>query len=167
MGLNEAGAGSRQEMWCAGYHGGFTLAELALALAALAILAALAVPMYASWSERSKRSQAATTIRSVSNELKAFELLNERFPASLAEMGETALRDPWGSPYQYLVLRGAPPAVRGRARKDKNLVPINSDFDLYSVGPDGESLPPLTAKKSQDDIVRAQDGAFVGLASEY
>jgi general secretion pathway protein G len=28
-------------------------------------------------------------------------------------------------------------------------------------------MPPLTAKVSRDDIVRANDGAFVGLASEY
>jgi len=46
-------------------------------------------------------------------------------------------------------------------------VPINTDFDLYSMGPDGRSAPPLTAKHSRDDIVRANDGAFIGLASDY
>jgi general secretion pathway protein G len=46
-------------------------------------------------------------------------------------------------------------------------VPINSDFDLYSVGRDGQSAPALTAKVSQDDIVRANNGGFVGLASDY
>jgi general secretion pathway protein G len=55
----------------------------------------------------------------------------------------------------------------GPMRKDKNLVPINSQYDLYSKGPDGESLAPLTAKKSQDDIVLANDGGFVGRASDY
>ena len=52
-------------------------------------------------------------------------------------------------------------------RKDKKLVPLNSDYDLYSMGPDGESKPPLTAKASKDDIVRANDGEFVGLAERY
>ena len=55
----------------------------------------------------------------------------------------------------------------GHARKDHSLVPINTDFDLYSMGPDGRSSPPLTAKASRDDIVRANDGAFVGVAADY
>lgn len=55
----------------------------------------------------------------------------------------------------------------GQARKDQFLVPLNSDYDLYSKGPDGKSSPPLTAKESRDDIIRANDGAYFGLASEY
>jgi general secretion pathway protein G len=54
-----------------------------------------------------------------------------------------------------------------QTRKDKNLVPLNSDFDLYSKGPDGESVPALTAGVSRDDIVRANDGAFIGVAADY
>ena len=52
-------------------------------------------------------------------------------------------------------------------RKDKNLVPINTDFDLYSLGKDGLSAGPLTAKDSRDDIVRANNGAFIGRAEDY
>jgi general secretion pathway protein G len=52
-------------------------------------------------------------------------------------------------------------------RKDRNLVPINSDYDLYSVGPDGDSSLPLTAATSRDDIVRANDGRFIGKAEDY
>ncbi len=54
-----------------------------------------------------------------------------------------------------------------RARKDHNLHPLNSDFDLYSMGPDGKSQPALTAKVSWDDVIRASDGGFVGRASRY
>jgi general secretion pathway protein G len=46
-------------------------------------------------------------------------------------------------------------------------VPINSDFDLYSVGRDGQSAPALTARVSHDDVVRANDGGFIGLAIDY
>ena len=53
------------------------------------------------------------------------------------------------------------------ARKDRFLVPVNSTFDLYSMGPDGESVPPFTAAKSRDDIVRANDGGYVGRASGF
>jgi general secretion pathway protein G len=55
----------------------------------------------------------------------------------------------------------------GQARKDRKLVPINSDFDLFSPGRDGKTTGPLTAKASQDDIVRGSDGAFVGLGKDY
>jgi general secretion pathway protein G len=52
-------------------------------------------------------------------------------------------------------------------RKDKNLVPINTQYDLYSMGADGQSVPPLTAKASRDDVVMANDGTYIGLASNY
>jgi len=55
----------------------------------------------------------------------------------------------------------------GQARKDRNLVPINSHFDLYSKGKDGQSRPPLTVPVSQDDIIYANDGAYIGLAKDY
>ena len=46
-------------------------------------------------------------------------------------------------------------------------MPLNSDFDLYSMGPDGQTATPLTAKASRDDIVRANNGGFIGVASDY
>ena len=72
-----------------------------------------------------------------------------------------------GHPCQYLNMHSGDPDIAGKRRKDKNLVPINSDYDLYSKGPDGASVPALTAAKSRDDIVRANDGAYVGIASGY
>ncbi len=65
---------------------------------------------------------------------------------------------------------GGPPSdpnVMGQARKDRFLVPLNSDYDLYSNGKDGDSKPPLNAKESHDDVVRANNGAYIGLASQY
>lgn len=37
----------------------------------------------------------------------------------------------------------------------------------YSMGPDGRSVAPLTAKASRDDIVRANTGRCIGLAADY
>ena len=68
--------------------------------------------------------------------------------------------------YQYLNIRSAGPGL-GAVRKDGNLNPLNTDFDLYSTGKDGRSKSPLTAKHSRDDIVRANNGAFFGLAEDY
>jgi general secretion pathway protein G len=44
---------------------------------------------------------------------------------------------------------------------------LNSDFDLYSKGRDRDSKLPLTAEASRDDIVRANNGGFIGLAKNY
>jgi len=55
----------------------------------------------------------------------------------------------------------------GSARKDHFLVPLNSDYDLYSVGKDGKSRAPLSAPDSADDVIRANDGAYIGLAAHY
>ena len=56
---------------------------------------------------------------------------------------------------------------KGKPRKDHALHPINTDYDLFSVGKDGKSTAALTAKISQDDIVRANNGRFLGFVSNY
>jgi len=69
---------------------------------------------------------------------------------------------------------GGPPAGGGGgqpaialARKDRFLVPINSDYDLYSMGADGQSRPQLHSLVSRDDVIRARDGGYVGLAENF
>ncbi|MBI4001946.1 MAG: prepilin-type N-terminal cleavage/methylation domain-containing protein [Nitrospira defluvii] len=54
-----------------------------------------------------------------------------------------------------------------KPRKDRFLHPINSDYDLYSMGKDGKTVEALTAKMSHDDVIRGNDGQFVGLAAEF
>jgi general secretion pathway protein G len=71
--------------------------------------------------------------------------------------------DPWGNPYEYLDIEFG----SGTPRKDHALHPIDSDFDLYSKGKDGGRAAPITASQSRDDIVPANDGQFIGLASNY
>jgi general secretion pathway protein G len=144
---------------------GFTAIELMLAVAILAIVAALAYPSYASYQERGRIAQATIDIKDMEQRIKLYAVDNRAYPETLAEIGKGGLRDPWGNPYEYTNLETA--KGKGAARKNKNLVPINSDFDLYSKGKDGASSSPLTAKPSRDDIVRANDGRFVGLASDY
>ena len=39
--------------------------------------------------------------------------------------------------------------------------------DLYSMGADGSTAAPFTAARARDDIVRANEGGFVGLAGDY
>ncbi|HMS85577.1 MAG TPA: prepilin-type N-terminal cleavage/methylation domain-containing protein [Nitrospira sp.] len=62
---------------------------------------------------------------------------------------------------------GGPNCGQGGARKDRHLHPISSDFDLYSMGKDKDSVKPLTAQKSHDDVIRASDGGYYGLARNF
>jgi general secretion pathway protein G len=144
---------------------GFTIIELMLGVAIMAVLAGIAYPSYQNYQERVRITQAVVDIQGISAAVQAFQADNRTYPDSLADVGRDAMLDPWGNAYRYTNLWDA--KGKGKARKNKNLVPINSDFDLYSMGKDGASVGPLTAKASRDDIVRANDGRFVGLASDY
>lgn len=144
---------------------GFTLVELLLALLILGILISIATSMYGQYMERAKIVQAKSDIVNIESAIERFYTANSRYPDSLGEAMGGAPLDPWGNPYQYLNITTQ--KGLGKMRKDHNSVPLNTDYDLYSMGKDGESVSPLTAKASRDDIVRANNGRFVGLGSDY
>ena len=146
---------------------GFTLVELMLVVGLVGVLAMIAVPSYSDYVDRAKAARAISDIRAMSITIGGLPTVDrgKPLPETLAEVGLGSMRDPWGNPYQYLKLAGE--EGKGGARKDKLLKPLNSDFDLYSLGRDGESVATLSAKVSRDDIVRAADGAFIGLASDF
>lgn len=144
---------------------GLTVVELAVALGILGVLLAIAVPAFQDYRTRIRNNQAREDIAIIAAAVDRYQQDSRAYPSTLAEAGVGTPQDPWGRPYQYLSM--SVPGARGHARKDHSLVPINTDFDLYSMGPDGRSAPPLTAQMSRDDFVRANNGAFVGPASEY
>lgn len=144
---------------------GLTLIELMLVVALVAVLAAIAMPVYTNYRERVNRTIAIQDVRILQLLISDHAANGGSFPASLADVGNGGKLDPWGHAYQYVDLTGA--GGIGKARKDHKLNPINSDFDLFSMGKDGVFKSQLTQKDSLDDIVRARDGAFVGLASTF
>jgi general secretion pathway protein G len=143
------------------------LTELLIAVAIIAVLTAIAVPSYSGYRDRVLVAQAKSDIKALESGIAQYYADNRRFPDSLADIGKAGMLDPWNHPYEFLNLTTPSPGLMGKRRKDKNLVPINSDYDLYSKGKDGQSQAPLTAQHSRDDIVRASDGRFVGLAADY
>lgn len=148
-------------------NSGFTLVELLAVVAIIGALVAIALPSYESHVERSKLSAAMSDMTSIMMAIDRHVVRANEFPATLADAGLGGTLDPWGNAYQYLRIDGTPRPNTGQLRKDKNLVPLNSDYDLYSMGKDGRSQKPLTAAASRDDIVRAGNGSFVGLAVDH
>ena len=131
----------------------------------IAILVAVLLPGYSQYRERQRVNQATQELIVMGTVIKNFQLDHNRYPKDLSEVQSANRVDPWGKAYVYLPLDD--PKNLGQARKRKNLTPINSDFDLYSLGKDGDSSPPLSAKQSRDDVIRANDGRYHGLASEF
>lgn len=143
---------------------GYTILEIVIVLALIGVLAGISAAGMTTYIEKSRVADAIVSMKGIEDELNSFFAETGLLPASLADLGMGVPTDPWGNPYRYTNLGTATP---GQARKDKFLVPINSDYDLWSMGPDGQSVPPLTAKSSRDDIIRANDGSFYGQASAY
>jgi general secretion pathway protein G len=123
---------------------GFTLIELMVVIVILGILAGLVLPRFMGRTEEAKRTKARLQIENLESALKLYKLDNGAFPST--EQGLDALvkkpsggtipnswreggylekgqipMDPWSRPYVYLS-----PGVKNR------------DFDLKSLGADGE-----------------------------
>ncbi|MCK5913178.1 MAG: prepilin-type N-terminal cleavage/methylation domain-containing protein, partial [Desulfuromusa sp.] len=135
---------------------GFTLIELLIVCAIIGILAAIAIPVFNHYLEMAKRDAIVADIKNMETQILVFIAENGRVPDTLAEAG-ISLLDPWGNPFQYIPILDKPLTGPGKVkpRKDKFLHPLNSDYDLWSMGPDGQSQLPLTALASHDDIIRA------------
>jgi general secretion pathway protein G len=143
---------------------GFTLIEVMLVVAIIGILAALGFSKYLDFIERARAVKAVVDIKYLSDEIKGYRVAVGSFPASLADLQLDPLTDPWGGAYEYFPI---PAGKAPKARKDRFLVPLNSRYDLYSKGKDGLSMPALNKAVSQDDVIRANDGAYIGLAKRY
>lgn len=168
---------------------GLTLIEMMTVIGIIATLAAIAAPTFMRYLDKARVIKAIGDIRTIEKDIFNFQMDHNRFPDTLGQVNRGSLLDPWGNPYRYTNIArcneqeeeqsgkggkggkagggGSGECGKGNFRKDRFLVPINSDFDLYSIGKDGQSAAPLTSKLSRDDIVRANNGGFVGLAWKY
>jgi general secretion pathway protein G len=146
---------------------GFTLVELMLVVAIGTMLVMVAIPMYEGYVMRSKMARAVGEMTRIDAAIENYRISHDELPDSLSTVFSPVPQDPWDRDFVYLRLDPPTHGSRGAARKDHNLVPINSDYDLYSQGEDGRSVGPLTAAHSRDDLVRANNGAYIGAAADY
>jgi len=150
----------------ASHISGFTLVEIMVSFGIVATLSAIAIPTVGNHIDSARNARAMEEVRLLEKEIDIYEITNKAYPSSLADIGRTTLVDPWGNPYQYQNIANSG-VKQGKLRKDRFLVPVNSDYDLYSKGKDGQTQMPFTSKPARDDIVRANNGGYVGLAENF
>ncbi|HEY7565044.1 MAG TPA: prepilin-type N-terminal cleavage/methylation domain-containing protein [Acidimicrobiia bacterium] len=135
---------------------GMTLIELLTTLAIVGSLAGIAVPKYHEIADAARVTQAIGDISAIQTTLDTRDSL----PDNLAGIGQN-LVDPWGNPYVYVKFPNGSPRV------DRFGVPLNTTYDLYSVGKDNSTSGSLNSSVSFDDVVRANDGGFLGQGSRF
>ena len=146
-----------------GTDSGFSLLEIMIVSGLVATLSAIGVPAYTEALDTARVAKGIGDIDAISMRLEEM-MTGDGLPGSLADIGYGDYLDPYGRTYRYHSNLGSGNAG---ARKDKFLAPLNSDFDVYSVGVDGESSAQIGNKLSRDDIIRAANGGFIGLAEDY
>lgn len=136
---------------------GMTLIELMATLAIASALASIAIPKYHAIADEARVARAIGDLQAIQTTIDT----KDSVPNSLAGLGLNLI-DPWGNPYVFVKF-----SMGGAPRVDAFGIPINTIYDLYSYGRDGATANPLNAGVSLDDVVRANDGGFIGAASRY
>ena len=141
---------------------GVTLIELMLVIGIVSIISGIAVPAFMGHADKVHSAEATAKISEIGLILDKYYTEHNQYPETLAEIGQGGVLDPWGRPYQYLNIAKDPHL--NNCRKLGPVHPLNTDYDLFSVGKDGKSLKPINSKESWDDIIRAYNGQYTGLA---
>lgn len=167
-----------------------------ITVALIGVLASIAGSNYIESVKKARIARTIAELQSIALILDSYKSDDGALPESLAGIADQMV-DIWGNEFQYLKIEGNlpsvlasngapdPPHVSAAAdesgsggsgagdsvmasvRKDRFLVPINSDYDLYSVGADDKTRPQLQDKVSRDDIIRASNGAYFGRAANF
>jgi len=154
---------------------GITILEMVIVITIIGVLASIAAPTYIGYIEKARVQSSIADLRSISLIIEKYRSDEGFYPASLNDVGCSTDLDPWGNSYQYLnayeVLQnereGGMPTICAGCRWDKFERPLNTDFDLYSMGKNGETRPRIDHQQSRDDIIRASNGGYYGLAEGY
>ncbi len=145
---------------------GFNLIELMIVIALVALLSAFAIPAYSGYMEDARVSQAVGDMGRIVLEIEKFRTNNNGLlPDSLDDLANLeSKKDPWGKNYLYVNIEDDPEA---KGRRKAGLGTLNRDYDLLSRGKDGKSSRNIARTNALDDILRANNGAYMGLAEDY
>jgi general secretion pathway protein G len=143
---------------------GFSMVELITVMGIVAALATMAIPTYNAYLITVKKGRCVADLRTIDKAVTAYILDNNKLPANFTDIGTAASQlDPWGRQFVYTVIL----PDGSNAREDYLGNPLNTDYDLYSKGPDGVSDQAYNDPgPSVDDIARFNNGTFVGLRKD-
>ncbi len=142
---------------------GFSILQLVAAVAILGTLTVIAIPSFTGYIERARQTQALAELGEIEIAINEFSTNQAgQLPANLAAAGFPGAVDPWGNNWVYVNL-----TLGGSPRTDQSGTAVNTTYDLYSAGPDGATALSLIAGESEDDIIRASDGGFIGVVEDY
>ena len=141
---------------------GFTLIELMVVTVVMGTLAGMAMVRTSYTVEQARIAKATGDIRALAQDILGYQTSGHALPPGLTDIDRAGLLDPWGRPYVYFLF-----STGGIPRTDIFGVDLNTDFDVYSVGPDGASATSIVAGPSQDDVLLGNDGGFVGRATRF
>jgi general secretion pathway protein G len=158
-------APNRRKRASSGNSRGFTIVELLIVVGVLMIISAIAIPHLVSALDAARNAKAVGEIRTIETDILKYESDNGALPDNLSQVGDSALLDPWKNPYQYRNNTDA--QGNGIQRLDRFNVPLNADYDLYSMGKDAQTASPITDATSQDDVIRVGSAGYTGIAGEF
>ena len=142
----------------------FTLVEILLVIAVFTILFVISFKGLVESVRRTKNLRAFIELKQIQQMINLYYEDYRDYPPDLLTVELRNMKDPWGTLYQYqnydLISNGA-------RRKDRNINPLNSAYDLWSNGKDQKTNKQINAFYARDDIIMASDGGFIGLASDY
>lgn len=136
---------------------GFTLVELIVVVGILGILALMALQTFNRYVVTVRINRTIADLRTLDKAILAYYIDKNTFPATLQEAGMGGQLDAWTRQYEYQLLGGGAPAL-----EDSLGLPLNELYDLYSKGIDGVTSISAADASSADDIVRSNDGQYVG-----
>ncbi len=130
--------------------------ELLFSLAIIGVLSAIAIPTYKEHVDNTKKKTAISEITFIQICIERFYTEKFQYPPTIADIAACLPNkgiDPWGNAYVYLNIINGGKGIKGKVRKDHATNPINTLYDLYSMG--------------KDDIILGRDGGFVGLGADF
>lgn len=141
---------------------GFSLVELMVTVVILGILASIAISSYRDIKQQVSQARAMEELRGIEQTISSYVIEKGVLPDSLADLRPAPFLDPWGHPVIYVNI-----AEGGVPRKDWAVINLNTDYDLYSKGPDNLTHQMLSDSASEDDVLRGSDGSYMGLGKNY
>lgn len=146
---------------------GFTLVELLVVVTIMGVLISIAIESFATIKAKVRNTRCISEVRLLEKEILAYAYDRGSLPPDLETINRKDLTDPWGN--RYIYAPAAEPVAPGNIglNNRSNVTTLNSDFDLFSMGPDGNWQTSINDAQSQDDIIRADNGNFVGIVKDY